>query len=459
MASATPASGSTPSRPDGQLTTFSIFIELEHRIRQSADEEVLGFNAVNETRNLVPYRQAVLWRSDDGSDHGRVFAVSGLAVPDATSPFIRWVGKLCRFLSGPDHRNETKACSMASLEPDFAREWAQWLPPHVMWLPLKRPNGAFLGGLLLARDEPWKDAERHLLSYLAGSYGHAWGALRPGGFRALQGWKRRRKFWFAAAVVVTLLACLPVHQSSLAPAEIIPGDPAVVGAPIDGVVDSFAVKPNEMVHEGQELLSLDDRRLKSRLEVAEKSLEIVQAEYRQASQKAVFDHSSRVDIAILKGKMEQAKAEMEYVKELLDRIVIRAPRDGLVIFDNVNDWLGRPVATGERIMQVADPSEVKIEVWLPVAEALKLELGAPVKLFLNVAPHRAVDGRLEYASYEARPTPEGHYAYRLVATVQDNSRSLRIGLKGTAKVFGDRTLLIFHLLKRPFSSLRQYFGI
>lgn len=448
------------SGSDPRLKTFGVFIELEKRIRHAGDEDVFGFLAVNETLNLLPYRQAILWRTKDNEfNDGCIVAVSGLAIPDPTAPFIKWTTRLCVHCTKESEELSPRVLTKASLPASLQEVWREWLPSELIWLPLSDSKGNFLGALLLAREKPWKDAERHILSYLADSYGHAWSSLRTVKCHVWSGWRRPRSLKLVLAIAVLVLCALPIRQSALAPAEIVAFQPSMVAAPVDGVIDRFEVQPNQLVEEGQVLLRLDDTRLKSRLEVARKSLEIAAAEYRQVSQQAVTNDPSRAETAILRSKMEQAEAEVAYVQELLERIIVRAPRSGLAIFDDVNQWLGRPVSTGERILQIANSEQVELEIRLPVADAISLQDSADVRLFLNIDPQRLVTGSLRYASYEASVTPEGHYAYRLLAVLDADSRPLRIGLKGTAKVYGEKTMLIMHILRRPIVTLRQYFGL
>ncbi len=281
------------------------------------------------------------------------------------------------------------------------------------------------------------------------------------GWRSWRDWRQVpvRRWYLAGTVAALILALWPVRQTALAPAEIVAFEPAVVRAPIDGVVDRFEIAPNELVKKGQVLLHLDATKLDSRLKVAQKALEVLAAELRQAEQQALFDEASRVNLSILKSRVQQQSAEVDYVQSLIDRSEVRAPRAGMAVFDDVNNWLGRPVSLGERILMVAEPTATEIEVRLPVADALALQQGAQVRLFLNIAPNAPVDGALRYASYEATKTPEGLFAYRLLARVAEHRPDLRIGLKGTAKVYGDQTVLIVYLLRKPIVALRQFFGL
>lgn len=71
------------------------------------------------------------------------------------------------------------------------------------------------------------------------------------------------------------------------------------------------------------------------------------------------------------------------MRSQLARIDVTAVREGVAVFGDPDDWLGRPVTTGERIMLLANPAKPGVLIHLPVADAVALEPGAEVKLFLT----------------------------------------------------------------------------
>jgi hypothetical protein len=449
-----------PSSLDAQLFGLGTLVQLLKRARRATTAEELGFVMVNETHALLPYRQAALWqRNAPGA--GKVLAVSGAAVVERNAPFMLWLNPLFAKLDEDAGSGGVRPVDAGSLGGVLGEAWSEWLPAHGLLVPLRAEGQLALGTLLLAREHPWSDGDVHLIAELAEGYAYAWRRFRGGRRRsmvtALFGRGLVVKLALAAALVAIL--CLPVTLSALAPAEVVALQPTIVRAPLEGVVDHFEVQPNEQVEAGQLLLTLDPRAIENKLEVASKALAVAEAEYRQAAQQAVFEDKSRALLAVLKGRAEQRRADVTYNQSLLGRVKVTATRSGLALFDDPNAWIGKPVAIGERLIEIADPAQAEIEIWLPVADAITLNPGADVDFFLNIAPESPLHATLRQASYEATQSPGGLLGYRLKAKLSDSAHPPRIGLKGTAKVFGERVSLFYYLLRRPLAAARQFVGL
>lgn len=451
-----------PTKPvpevEAQLFALSTLIQLVKRARHAATEQELAFIMVNETHALVTYRQAVLWRGDRQAG-GKVAAISGAAIVERNAPITLWLDRLFAHFNR-EILEAPRPVSAADLPAKIGDDWSEWLPAHAILVPLTLVNDHKVGILLFAREQSWHEGERHLLEELADGYAHAWssflGGRRKSLFARLWAGRGRVKLALAAAAVIALL--LPVRLSALAPAEVAPFKPTIVRAPLDGVVDHFLVEPNELISAGQPLLELDPRAIQNKLDVARQELTVAEAEYRQAAQEAVFDDKSRAKLAILKGRMDQRREDVTYAQSLLDRVHVTASRAGLALFDDPNDWIGRPVSIGEKLLEIADPIQAELEIWLPVADAITLQNGAEVEFFLNISPGAPLKATLRQASYEASISPANLLGYRLKATLNDPSKMPRIGLRGTAKVYGERVTLFYYLARRPLAAARQFLG-
>lgn len=452
----------TAPAPAAALNRFGTLLGLIRKAREADTAEGVGFLAVNETHLLSPYRQGALWCALP-APAGRVAAVSGQPQHDRDAPYIVWLSRLLAHCAARSPAAPLPV-TQGDLPEELAISWDEWLPEKGLWLPLTTAQpgwpGGLAGGLFLARETDWPPDERALLETLCGVYALAWAGLlpRPGFWSRQRARAGGRYLQPALAGLILLILALPVRQSVLAPAEVIAASPAVIRAPMEGVVDRFHVEPNQEVTAGQLLLSLDRENLGNRLEVSRKEWETALVEYRQATQRAVRDSEGKTRLALLKKRLEQKAADVTFVQENLERLEIRAPRDGIAIFADANDWIGRPVSVGERILTLAEPDQVALEIHLPVADAINLEMGAEVAMFLNIHPDEPLPATLTYASYQAQVIDEGLFAYRLKAAFDAATPPPRIGLRGTARIYHHRVSVFRLLFRRPGAALRQWLG-
>ena len=246
-----------------------------HRARDAASAEQLGFIIVNESQQLLPYRQAAVWRE---GLHRHVAALSGLAELDPTAPYMQWLSRVFRHLAepgAPDAEQTSRLIVADDLPAALAEEWTSWPLAHALWLRLGEQ-----GACLLARELPWSDYERKLAEELAHGYGHA--LLR---FAPRRDWRELARQWLRPGrkqrrllIAALLLACMPIRLSVLARGEVAPQDPVLLRAPLSGVIDRIQVQPNQRVKAGDALFDLDATSLAGQFAMA--------ARERDAAQKA-----------------------------------------------------------------------------------------------------------------------------------------------------------------------------
>lgn len=471
----------------GEIVALANLLHLSRRARQATDAAELAYVAMNESNLLAPYRQAVLWLD------GHVEALSGVVAPEANAPYVQWVSRLIEATLRGTQARKPQRIEAENLPADVGMEWDEWLPEFALWLPLPELGEEFSrGGWLLARDNPWSDGELEWLQEWTETWSQAWVVLhRPGLEDQLRHWRRqflswlpdrtsgqrmvqllrRPRAWRGALldawarppfrwVLAAIVTCLlPVRLTVLAPGELVPAHPVVVRAPVDGVIERIHVAPNQVVQADTVLFEFDRASLASRLAVSEQALATASAEYRQFAQEALSDDKMKAKLVASLGAMEERKAEAAFLREMHERAVVKAPQPGMVIFDDPTEWNGRPVVTGEKIMLVAAPDDVEIEAWLSLADAIDLANGANVTLYLNTRPFSPISGELRYLAHEAQLRPDGHYAYRLRATIPASHGRARSGLKGTAKVNGSWVPMSYWVLRKPLAALRNLVGL
>ncbi|MEZ5703971.1 MAG: biotin/lipoyl-binding protein [Burkholderiaceae bacterium] len=435
---------------------LSVLLQIEGRAMEASTLAALRFTIVNETHALTPYRQAALFEPDGGKLH--LVAASGLVSVANDSPFAVW---LTQFAQRFPRDVAVHRLDFENASDDDAQNWSEWLPDHLLLVPLRGKQGDVRAWAMYAREEAWSDAEGSFLERLHATYGYCHSVLAQtgqGGWRRFKKLFNQRNRWLIAGGLA-LSMLIPIRLSVLAPAEVIALNAKAVSAPQDGVVGSFAVQPNARVKAGDLLFSLDDSTLSNRRQVALQALEVAKADAHIAQQRAFDDTKSKAEVAVAMGRVREKEAELAAVDSQANRVEVRADQDGVAIFADTNDWLGKPVQTGERVIQLAQPEDSGVLVWLSVADAINLQMGAPVKLFLHTEPLSPRSAKLVEASYQASISPDGVAAYRLRAKFDEGTQLPRIGLRGTARISGDWVMLGYFLFRRPLSTVREWTGL
>ncbi len=427
---------------------FAQFLGLERQARAARDIDSLAYALVNDAQALFGYRHTALLIA------GRVRALTGISVVEAHAPFVAFVENAAGQLLAQKRLDKPQVVTADSFSAQIQADWQSLSTGAVFWLPLLDRQQNPYGGLWIAREQPWSSAEQALLEQLGDCYSHAWQALQPRKPWRLR-WPRRKVAVAVAALLALLL--LPVRQSVLAPAEVVPLDGQVVAAPLDGVIAEFLVKPNQNVKKGDVLVRFDATSIKAQADVAERSLQVAEAELRANAQRAFSDAESGARIDLFTARVAQKRAERDYARELLARTEVKAERDGIAVFADAQRWTGLPVQTGERLMVVADPGQAELRIDLAVTDVLAFEPGGEVALFLDSDPLHRHSARLQRLAYEAQTVAGGQLAYRLDA--EFDQAPPRIGLRGTAKLYGERGPLALYLLRRPLAALRQTVGL
>lgn len=453
------ATEATPTSPPQRNTSFTMLLQLEGMVRAARTQQELQFFFVNETRRLVPYRQAILLTPPTPSTQSyEARAASSVPLMDRTVPLMQWTERLIRelreFSTGPDIRPVAEDDCPDELKPD----WKEFTPGHGLWCPLKHPTGQIIGGLWLTRDEPWADHEVTVIQRLGDAYAYAWLAVGPSKGRQWRWGLSRTMTWILAALTLSALA-IPVPMSTLAPAKIVAKDPSIVTAPIDGVIAEIFVLPNTVVSKGQVLFKYEDTTFRSEYEVAERNLDVGMAQYRRAVQGSFVDAEQKSEVPLLKAEVELRETERNYTHERLAKVEVKAEQAGLLLYTDKSDWIGKPVVVGQRIMELANPQQLEVRIDLPVEDAIVLREGASVALFLNANPFSSVPATVSHASYHAEVLPNNTLAYRVTAQIGQGASEFRIGWQGSAKIYGETVSLFTYLFRRPISAIRPWVGL
>jgi multidrug resistance efflux pump len=449
-----------PSRPVESKAShgLELLLKIEAEARKAASVKELGFLIANETVKLTRARQVFVTAGSAPTPQA-VTTISAVSHLDAKSARVRWIEAILKALAADTGLGKNREFSLPAYTPTGDTEHQTYPFPNFLWLPFRLVDGTVFGGMLLSRDTPWAEGDALVADRLAGTYAHAWAALEGQG-RLRRRHRFRLRYAVMAAGLVALAGFIPVPMTVLAPMDVAAVNANVLAAPMDGIVEAVLVDPNTPVKAGDAVVRLSDTALRNDQAVARQELAVADARLKQVMQGAISDDRMLREIAIARAEVAVKQARLAYAEDMLKRTVITAPNDGVAVYTDRRDWQGRPVQTGEKIIEIADPSELELRIFVAVKDSIAVREGSTVRAFLDSDPVNPVDAVVKSASYEARQHDNGVLAYQVLAQIPAaKANAIRLGVHGTAQVAADHVPLAFWLFRRPFTAMRQWSGL
>ena len=436
-----------------------LLLQLEADVRRAGSLRELQFHLANESRSALEFRQGVVFVRRRG--RMRVGAISSVSTIERNAPMVRWMEAVVRDLESTQGLSKVAALNLEGKAETLGRDRDVYAFPHLMWLPITTRKGKVVAGLIAARERAWPERRRVIASRLSETYSHAWSAWTRD--RAGEGFRLAPRLAGVIALgAIVAAGFIPTPITAIAPVSVVGKDAVLVTSPIDGILKAVLVRPNDPVSAGQVLALFEDTELRNAAEIAERAVLVAEAQLESLSSSAFASADARRQLAVAQAELALAQAERDLARQRLARTEMRAETDGVAIFADASDWVGRPVSIGERVMEIADPASIEYRIALPVDDLIALNEDIPVRIFLDSAPLEARRATLARASYHAETQPDASLAYVLIARdVGDpaNGAPPRIGARGTAQVLGEDASLAFVLFRRPIAWARQTFGL
>ncbi len=191
-----------------------------------------------------------------------------------------------------------------------------------------------------------------------------------------------------------------------------------IGAPIAGLIRSVQVSTWDKVKAGDPLFQLDDRELQAQLRVQEAEVRTQEAQLRKAHRAhertatlrgtgAVSEDEADArddEWALQKARLESAQASVSQTKVLLDRLIIRAPIDGVILQVNIRtgEYLAPTAVSPPVLLGSIDEIQVRADVDEQVAP--RVRPGAPATGYLKGDTTNPI--ALEFVRIEPYITPK-----------------------------------------------------
>jgi biotin carboxyl carrier protein len=428
----------TDQKKQTQMEGLATLLVLNDEIRKVVSLREFGFFKKNEPFGI------------------ELLAQSGTPELDKHALINQWLKNKVTTLYATKDSKKIHQINLVELNAESAgsTDWPDpTFPNFLLWCPLFNKADELTGGLLFLREAAFSDAEIKMIGWLIASYQYTWSTIVKHKNPLIP--KLVKNKYFIAAVVVIIL--FPIRLSVLGTATVVPKDPVLINAPMEGVIRSFAVVPGQQVAQGELLFTLDKTDLESNAEVSRKELMLTQAKLRTAMNQGMGNDQINAEIPILKAQQDIDSARIQYTNTLLEKAKVNSPITGIVVFESKEDWVGQPVRAGERILLVADPKKVELKIMLPIANIIELAVGGEGEFFA-FGKFQSESVKIKTLGYNAKLAPNKVLSYELRADFSDDNRE-QLGTQGTVRLYGRRVPLIYYILRRPLQSIRQSLGI
>ena len=432
-------------------------IGLEKKSREARTQDELNFVVVNETRQIFDFVNSYLLLKTP-TDKYHVKAVSDLATVDRTAPLATFVENIINDQTSSNLK-EIQNFEVDKISRSLKIKKPKNIPDNILLIPIFSPQRGLQGFLITTRNEKFNDNEVELARHLSLTYGHAYNTFLTD-FSIKDFLKKNftgKRSWIIILSIIFILI-IPIKITSTAPVEVVPKNPRLITAPFDGVVKNIIVNNNDKINSGDLLIQIEDTDLKNSFNLAKQSLQVAEKELLRSRQFSFSNNEEKARLAELMAQVDLKKAEVESTSERLKNSKIYADKDGIAIVDQKNNWQGRPVSVGEKIITIANPEKVEFLIWLPVKDSLIIKENTDVKVFLDINPIKPLKGKLKRASYQSSLSPEEVLSYQISASFEGEEIP-RIGLRGTAKIYGSRVTLFYYLFRKPITFVRQLIGV
>lgn len=244
------------------------------------------------------------------------------------------------------------------------------------------------------------------------------------------------------------LTLLPLPYRVTAPARIEGSVQRVVAAPFDGFLQHTRVRPGDTVKAGDVLAELADQDLK--LEARKWESALAQHENSLA---AALARSDRAQFALGSSKADEARAQLELVRQQLERTKLVAPIDGVVIKGDLSQTLGAPVQRGDALLTLAPAGQYRLIVDADERDVRWLQPGQAGRLVLAGLPTESLALQVERITPVAT-VRDGHNSFEVEARLLDAGVALRPGMQGVARIEAGQQPLAVSLTRRLTDWLR-----
>ncbi len=282
----------------------------------------------------------------------------------------------------------------------------------------------------------------------------------------VRGWLRQKKEDYMAwkvtrlqqvgAAGLALLLLVPPMATRVSTGLILePGKSAPIRAQVAGQVEQIYVRTGDTVRAGQVLATLRNPELQAESRALANEMSLVSSELRNGQDRSDFDKAAT-------GVRERARLsqELAVAERNVEAMKIRAPIDGILVTDDLDQKAGSFIEAGDGLGKIVDRSSMKARILVRDWELEDVRDGARVRVKVAPFPFRTYTGSVQKilpAAAADQPVTQTEDLERLGQKLTNyfavemefanSDGSLREGMTGTARIAGKSSPLAWQFCR------------
>lgn len=244
----------------------------------------------------------------------------------------------------------------------------------------------------------------------------------------------------AIAIIATLLVLIfaKTEYRVVAPAHLTGEIQRIIAAPFDGYISEAPYRAGDTVKKGDAIASLDNRDLvlEHMRWITERRQHLLEYDQALADQKPS-------ELGVIRARIKQAESQLEFINTQLERSILKAPFDGVLVSGDLSQSIGGAVRKGDTLFEVVPVSNYRVVLEVDEADIRYINQGQEGYLLLTSAPDKNFPLSVKKLSPVAE-SREGRNFFTVEASLdKEQYLELRPGMEGVGKITTDKRRLIW----------------
>jgi HlyD family secretion protein len=145
--------------------------------------------------------------------------------------------------------------------------------------------------------------------------------------------------------------------------------------------------------------------------------------------------STTEQIAIQEAKVKSAQANISNIYALIEKTIIRAPKDGVIAKKNLQE--GETVTANTPVISIMDREEaLEVRAYIPEVDVSKIEINSDTLITLDAFPRQALKGKITEVDL-AETVIDGVVYYQVKSSLEPENLAVKVGMTAELTIIVD----------------------